>query len=40
MKKRNTFVDFIAAAEHLIKVCSLLLQAIVAVTPQHPNRMR
>lgn len=21
MKKRNTFVDFIAAAEHLIKVC-------------------
>lgn len=23
MKKRNTFVDFIAAAEHLIKVCDL-----------------
>jgi hypothetical protein len=40
MKKRNTFVDFIAAAEHLIKVCTHLFQqthrcVLLNATQQH-----
>ena len=42
MKKRNTFVDFIAAAEHLIKVCSPppLMTRCMSVRARHQHAVK